>query len=452
MEQHPHLRRKATSAVNESPSESTSDDTQATTKAGFSRRVVVQGAAWSIPVIAAAVATPLAAASGDGALSFTLPAYAGTACTEITNVQATLTNSSGAPDAGKPVTVTLSDGYTFADGSTTYTGTTDASGKVTLPAVRVPATGGAASFVAAAGAVNASAPVSAPKVTVAFRRQLSNGALLSFAAVPPGSTAIGDSAFLAPNGDLFFGNTVVATGVSAAGAPVRFASNTAVMPFISSTGVASRWVQSTQQIQTFPNVPLGSTPLGDSSFRAPNGDLYFGNTLIATETLSAGVPVRRSDDVSYTSFISSTGVASRYRSSDGQIESFTSVPADSVAIGDATFRAPNGDLWFGNTLVAAGTISAGVPIRFDSNVSASSFISSAGVASRWNSQTGQTQTFPNVPADAVAIGDAAFLTPDGDYWMGNTRVAVNVSSLGIPSRTAGDDAFTPYVVAPTCAW
>ncbi len=32
---------------------------------GFSRRTIVKGAAWSVPVIAAAVATPLAAASGD---------------------------------------------------------------------------------------------------------------------------------------------------------------------------------------------------------------------------------------------------------------------------------------------------------------------------------------------------------------------------------------------------
>lgn len=32
---------------------------------GVSRRTVVKGAAWSVPVIAAAVATPLAAASGD---------------------------------------------------------------------------------------------------------------------------------------------------------------------------------------------------------------------------------------------------------------------------------------------------------------------------------------------------------------------------------------------------
>ncbi|MGV2902599.1 hypothetical protein ACNPM4_13045 [Microbacterium sp. AGC62] len=32
---------------------------------GISRRTIVKGAAWSVPVIAAAVATPLAAASGD---------------------------------------------------------------------------------------------------------------------------------------------------------------------------------------------------------------------------------------------------------------------------------------------------------------------------------------------------------------------------------------------------
>jgi hypothetical protein len=437
--------------VNDAPPDSTSDAQPPPTATGISRRVVVQGAAWSIPVIAAAVAAPLAAASGDAALNFTLPAYAGAACTEITNVQASLTNSSGAPEPGKPITVTLSDGYTFADGSTTHTGTTDSSGKITLPAVRVPATGGNASFTAVTGPLTATAPVTAPKITVAFRRQL-NGTTVSYANVPPGSEAIGDSAFLAPNGDLYFGNNVVATGVSAAGVPIRYSNDTAIVSFISSTGVASRWVQSTGQIQTFPSVPQGSTPIGDTGFLAPNGDLYFGNTLIATGALSAGVPVRKANDSSWMSYISSAGVASRWNSATQQTETYPNVPSGSVAIGDATFRAPNGDLWFGNNRYATGTLSAGAPIRNSVDGTYSSFISSTGVASRWNSITGQTQTFPNVPSDAVPIGDNAFLTPGGELWMGNSRVATNVSSAGVPSRLANDDAVTPYVIAPTCSW
>jgi len=44
---------------------------------GFSRRTVVKGAAWSVPVIAAAVATPLAAASGGDIGAFALDGSCG---------------------------------------------------------------------------------------------------------------------------------------------------------------------------------------------------------------------------------------------------------------------------------------------------------------------------------------------------------------------------------------
>ncbi|SDO36465.1 hypothetical protein SAMN04487848_0594 [Microbacterium sp. ru370.1] len=43
-----------------------------------------------------------------------------------------------APSAGVAVTVSLSDGYTFAGGATSYAGTTDASGKVLVPTIFVP--------------------------------------------------------------------------------------------------------------------------------------------------------------------------------------------------------------------------------------------------------------------------------------------------------------------------
>lgn len=45
---------------------------------GFSRRTIVKGAAWSVPVIAAAVATPLAAASTVDVGAFSLDGSCGT--------------------------------------------------------------------------------------------------------------------------------------------------------------------------------------------------------------------------------------------------------------------------------------------------------------------------------------------------------------------------------------
>jgi hypothetical protein len=45
------------------------------------RRTIVQGAAWTIPVVAASVATPAFAASTPLALAFDAPAYTFAACT-----------------------------------------------------------------------------------------------------------------------------------------------------------------------------------------------------------------------------------------------------------------------------------------------------------------------------------------------------------------------------------
>ncbi len=438
--------------MNESPSESTSDVTQATTKAGLSRRVVVQGAAWSIPVIAAAVATPLAAASGDGALSFTLRAYAGTACTEITNVQATLTNSSGAPDAGKPVTVTLSDGYTFADGSTTYTGTTNASGKVTLPAVRVPATGGATTFLASSAALTASAPGTAPKVGEAHIYDRSTGQTYTFPTVPAGSTAIGDTTFLASDGDLYVGNVLIASGVSSVGAPSLDNSNNSWTPYMSSSGVASIYSRDAGQTYTFLSVPADSKPLGDTAFLAPNGDLYVGNVLVSTGVTSAGVPSLDSGNNSWTPYVSSAGVAGVYSRDDGQTFTFPAVPVGSTAIGDATFLAPNGDLYVGNSLAASGVTSVGVPSLDTSNNSWTPYISSTGIASIYSRTNGQSYTFPSIPLGSTPISDTTFLAPNGDVYVGNTLIASNVTSVGLPSLASGNDTFTPYVVAPACAW
>ncbi|AND15486.1 hypothetical protein C5C18_10900 [Rathayibacter tritici] len=128
---------------------------------GVHRRTIVKGAAWTIPVVAVSVATPAAAASKTPTLAFTKASYTGTACSTITGVQVKRTTDGTTPDPGKTVTVTLKDGYTFADGSTTYTGTTDANGLVTLPDIKVPSTGGKSNFAAKSDALTTNAPVSA---------------------------------------------------------------------------------------------------------------------------------------------------------------------------------------------------------------------------------------------------------------------------------------------------
>ncbi|MDR6867890.1 sugar lactone lactonase YvrE [Microbacterium resistens] len=84
---------------------------------GVSRRTLVKGAAWSIPIIAAAVAVPAYAASGDKKLTFG-PVSGCAAVGAQTSLTLTLAN----PAAGDTAVVSLvGTGYTFAEGSTTMT-------------------------------------------------------------------------------------------------------------------------------------------------------------------------------------------------------------------------------------------------------------------------------------------------------------------------------------------
>ncbi|AND17346.1 hypothetical protein [Rathayibacter tritici] len=131
------------------------------TENGVGRRTLVKGAAWAVPAVAVTTATPAAAASGSPTLAFTRSSYSGTACGTITGVQVKRTTDGTTADPGRSVTVKLADGYTFADGKTSYTGTTGSDGLITLPDISVPARGGKSTFAATSDSLSASAPVSA---------------------------------------------------------------------------------------------------------------------------------------------------------------------------------------------------------------------------------------------------------------------------------------------------
>lgn len=100
------------------------------------RRTVLAGAAWSVPVIAAAIATPLAAASaGEPALEFINDAYQVSACGSTTAIGIQL--SGVAPVSGQAVIVTLPAGLVWSDGTSgSRTLTTDANGVVAVPSVK----------------------------------------------------------------------------------------------------------------------------------------------------------------------------------------------------------------------------------------------------------------------------------------------------------------------------
>lgn len=126
------------------------------------RRTIVKGAAWSVPVIVAATALPMASASVAVALAFTSASYPVTGCT-LTGVKVAATNgATHAAVPGAPVTVTLADGYTFVDGTTSFTGTTGSDGTVALPDIKPPLVGATSAFSAVSGSTSAVAPTTSP--------------------------------------------------------------------------------------------------------------------------------------------------------------------------------------------------------------------------------------------------------------------------------------------------
>ncbi|KTS79932.1 hypothetical protein NS183_18455, partial [Microbacterium testaceum] len=123
---------------------------------GLPRRTVLAGAAWTIPVIAAATITPTASASGTLQLAFDKTTYNGTACSTITGAYVTATTN-GVATTGASITVTLSNNYTFAGGATTATGLSGANGRYTLPDINVPSMGGNATLQATSSSAAATA-------------------------------------------------------------------------------------------------------------------------------------------------------------------------------------------------------------------------------------------------------------------------------------------------------
>ncbi|NRD09641.1 hypothetical protein HRF29_11910, partial [Rathayibacter agropyri] len=185
---------------------------------GVHRRTIVKGAAWTIPVVAVAVATPAAAASKTPTLAFTKASYSGVACGTITGVQVKRTSDGTTADAGQVITVTLKDGYKFKDGSTTYSATSGTDGTITLPDIIVPAAGGDSTFNATSGTLSASAPVKTAKAKIAHSQQYGANTASTTYAAPQGDglTAVGYGTFLNTAGQLFHNETEQATGVTSA--------------------------------------------------------------------------------------------------------------------------------------------------------------------------------------------------------------------------------------------
>ena len=252
---------------------------------GPSRRTILAGSVWSVPVIATAIAIPVTAATVTGlVLNFEQPVYEVAGCSLLeTSVLATL-DGEAAP--GRSVTVTLPPGYTFESGSSTYTGVTDGEGILILPVILLPSGAGLSTIAATSGGTNAVATINNVGATDSYAQVYypngpGSGWRGSYPAVPSGSQSLGGFYFQAPNGDIYRGNTVIVSGADAGAEVLISASGQTMVSFLSSTGVAT-WLTLTSSgftTSTYPSVPAGSTPLGGVYFQAPNGDIYRADTV-----------------------------------------------------------------------------------------------------------------------------------------------------------------------------
>lgn len=254
---------------------------------GVHRRTLVKGAAWGIPVVAVATATPAAAASNSPTLNFTKAPYTGVGCKVITGVQVKRTTDGSTADAGKSVTVTLRDGYTFKDGTTTYSSTTDSNGLITLPDITVPRDGGKSTFGAVSDNLSTSAPVTGAKSEGAFSVRHDQNPV-EYAAVPNGSTPVGGSTYITSDGDLYIEGVKKASNVkSAVGAYNRWTNGRDYFAtYVTKDGVAHS-VRHDTEPETYSSVPSGAKPVGGSSFLTSGGDLYIENTRKASNVTSA---------------------------------------------------------------------------------------------------------------------------------------------------------------------
>ncbi|PPF21784.1 hypothetical protein C5C18_15055 [Rathayibacter tritici] len=235
------------------------------------------------------MATPAAAASDTPTIAFTNGPYTVNACGTLKDVTVKATTDGTTPvAAGTMISVTLPEGLTWSDGATgTKSFPADGSGQVTLSGIRSTTNyNETVSMKAAQGSTRTTAPVKIQNATVAvaFRGGTGIAPDDSYQSVPADSKVIGDAYYLAPNGDLYEGNKVVATGVKTAN--FVYADNNTYR--LSWTTATSSFREGTNlKREEFTKVPDGATAIGDGFYLTSDGNIYQGNTLYKSGVTSA---------------------------------------------------------------------------------------------------------------------------------------------------------------------
>ncbi|MDQ1074726.1 MULTISPECIES: hypothetical protein [Microbacterium] len=383
------------------------------------RRTVLAGAAWSVPVVAAASMAPMASASDTTALAFDKSTYNGTPCGTITGAYVTVTVN-GVATAGKSVTTTLSGGYAFSGGSTTNTQTSGSNGRVSLPAISVSSQGGSGTISAlTAGSPQTSAPLSSNTASTKIVGIARNNS--AFPAVPAGiiPTAVSGATdgsntvyahFLGNDGYLYRSvgyGAWAKTSPSGVTAFAKFATTDAI--YTTGTEVGGSWNNN-----AFPALPSGVTAkdvCGTKSGTTPYA-YFLGSDQRVYQSVNYGAwtPVSPSGVVAFAEFPGARAIYSTGSTVGGSWSSsaFPALPAGvtAKAVGGSTngtttyahFLGSDGYAYRSTDYGAWATVSSGVKSFTEFNGGNGGIIYTTGtaVAAGWSS-------FPALPSGVTAL-------------------------------------------------
>ncbi|MBF4461354.1 MULTISPECIES: hypothetical protein [unclassified Rathayibacter] len=434
---------------------------------GVHRRTIVKGAAWTIPVVAVAVATPAAAASATPKLEFTQGSYTGNGCETITGVQVKRTTDGTTPDAGKVVTVTLKDGFTFADGTTTYSATTNSSGLITLPNINVPTGEKSTMFNATSDTLAASAPVTSTAYAVRGFHKPANSSTGSSSLIRAGykdATVYGDAIFLTSDGMLYNGAPtgapqLIDSNVTSVSQIEYDSKNNLFLNYVTKSGDVRIFkkdgTSNTGSSSLITSGQTDATAYGDGIYLTSGGSLFFDSQAIGTDVASVSQVNYDSANNIYIDYVTKTGeVRQFYKQSDqttGSSSAITTGQTGATALGDTLYLTSSGELKTGTTSIATGVASAS-QVEYDSQ---------NGVYMDYVTTTGDVYTYYRKSGDATgtvtkqasgftgatALGDRMFLTSDGKLYNGGQLVDSNVTSASQIAYDSTNGFYMDYVTS-----
>lgn len=425
-----------TNSPEERPGTGNSNDS-----AGVRRRTIVKGAAWSIPVIAVATATPAAAASTQTNIEFVNGQYESEICQPVDGVTIQVTNESGDPAPDSSVTVTLPDGLSWNDGTSgSKSFVTDGEGRVHLNDVE--AVGAEGNYQITAALENGTSAVGSVSVLPQSFAKFGGGDTVvdRYGQVPQDATALPGRYFLADNGSLYYGDTVIATGVTSAVG--YFAEGSDQVSYVSD-GVGY-WYTKGEQQGTASDIPADSTAVGVNYFLTDDGRLYHGNVLVDSGVSSAVGWYSSNDWVTYVRSDGVTVVAAQ----DDIIDEFRSLPTGTTALGGNYFLTPDGDLYYAGEATPMAT---GVTSAEGWNTAGSDVVNWVDASGGHLATESQVLENFDVPIDAEAHSGNYFLTPNGEVYHGSEGIVrENVRSLA-GFFALGSDQFDIVEYVSNCA-